>query len=104
MFINKSPSGENNICGENVASYRKRLGLSQNGLARQLQLLGLAVTKNTVQQIECGKRFVTDIELTFLSEALGIEFDTLLNPPRDAASRPRTGAFAEPKAPGGMMR
>ena len=71
MFINKSKEGLNNICGKNVAVFRKELGISQRELADRLQLAGLDVDKNAVQRIECGKRFVTDIELVVLSQVLG---------------------------------
>ena len=70
MFINKTPDGLNNICGTNISKFRKELGISQRELADKLQLIGLDVDKNAIQRIECGKRFVTDIELSALSEVL----------------------------------
>lgn len=74
MFTNKSKDGLNNLCGKNIAVLRKNLNLSQRQLADKLQLLGLDIDKNAIQRIECGKRFVTDIELSALSKA----FDTAL--------------------------
>ena len=79
MFINKSMNGENNLCGKKVAEYRKHMGISQRQLADKLQLLGLDVDKNAVQRIEAGKRFVTDIEIVFLSKALGVTVNDLLD-------------------------
>lgn len=79
MFINKSKNGENNICGRNIAALRKAAKLSQNKLASLLQLHGLDVDKNAIQRIEAGKRFVTDIELVYLSEALGVTYEELLS-------------------------
>ena len=78
MFINKSMNGENNLCGKKVAEYRKHMGISQRQLADKLQLLGLDVDKNAVQRMEAGKRFVTDIEIVFLSKALGVTVNDLL--------------------------
>lgn len=78
MFINKSILGENNICGRKVAEYRKAMKKSQRELADALQLLGLDVDKNAIQRIEAGKRFVTDIEIVYLCEALGISVNELL--------------------------
>lgn len=78
MFINKSVNGENNICGKQVAQYRKQLGKSQRELADALQLLGLDVDKNAIQRIEAGKRFVTDIEIIYLSQALNVSVIDLL--------------------------
>ena len=78
MFINKSEDGSNNVCGKNVAALRKNLKISQRELADRLQLAGLDVDKNAVQRIECGKRFVTDIELIALAKVLDIEISELL--------------------------
>lgn len=79
MFTNKANDGHNNICGTQVASYRKKLGKSQRELADALQLLGLDVDKNAIQRIEAGKRFVTDIELVYLAKVLNISYEALLN-------------------------
>ncbi len=70
MFINKNSEGLNNICGKNVYIFRKKMNISQRMLADLLQLDGLDVDKNAVQRIECGKRFVTDIELVHLDNVL----------------------------------
>lgn len=79
MFINKCLDGNNNICGRQVAALRKKLGKSQRQLADALQLAGLDVDKNAIQRIECGKRFVTDIELTYLAKVLGVSYQALLD-------------------------
>ena len=78
MFINKSPVGLNNICGKNIAVARKEKGMSQRELADALQLLGLDIDKNAIQRIECGKRFVTDIELIAFSRYFGLKYEDLL--------------------------
>ena len=52
---------------------------SQKAFADRLQLLGLEVSKNTVQCIESGNRFVTDIELKVIAQALGVTADELLS-------------------------
>ncbi len=77
MFINKV-DGKNNICGKNVSYMRKELGLSQRELADKLQVIGLDVDKNAIQRIECGKRFVTDIELIQLKKVFNCSFEDLL--------------------------
>lgn len=79
MFINKSADGRNNICGKNVAKFRKQLNVSQRELANKLQLIGLDIDKNAIQRIESGKRFVTDIELLAFSKVFGVSFDELIN-------------------------
>ena len=59
MFTNKLDNGRNNICGLKIAVYRKQLG-------------------NAVQRMEAGKRFVTDIELVYISRALKLSYEELL--------------------------
>lgn len=73
MFKNKN-GNSNNISGENIARLRKQMQptVSQRAFADKLQLCGLDIDKNAVQRIECGKRFVTDIELVVISEVLGV--------------------------------
>lgn len=79
MFINKTDDGLNNFCGKRIAAKRREMNISQRELADRLQIIGLDVDKNAVQRIECGKRFVTDIELRAFSKALGLSFDELLS-------------------------
>ena len=79
MFINKSSDGLNNICGKKISELRKGLKISQRILAEKLQLAGLDIDKNAIQRIECGKRFVTDIELVSLSKIFHLSVDELLN-------------------------
>ncbi len=78
MFINRAADGLNNLCGKRVALFRKELGISQRMLADRLQLEGLDIDKNAIQRIEAGKRFVTDIELLYLSKALNKQLDELI--------------------------
>ena len=79
MFIKKSQSGLNNICGKKIAEMRKEMKISQKILADKLQLSGLDIDKNAVQRIECGKRFVTDIELVAIASVFRITVDELLS-------------------------
>ena len=78
MFINKNVDGLNNICGKKISKLRKDMKISQRILADKLQLSGLDVDKNAIQRIECGKRFVTDIELVAFSKIFDITIDELL--------------------------
>ncbi len=78
MFINKTSNGKNNVCGINVAKFRKEMSISQRELADRLQVAGLDVDKNAIQRIESGKRFVTDIELIALSKVLNKSPEELL--------------------------
>ena len=80
MFKNKSSYGLNNLCGRNVAKLRKaaRPKMSQRALADKMQLAGIDVDKNAIQRIECGLRFVTDIELAALAEIFEVTPGELL--------------------------
>ena len=78
MFINKTVDGNNNICGKNIAVFRKGMNISQKKLADRLQLIGLDIDKNAVQRIEAGKRFVTDIEIVAFSKVLDKTYTELL--------------------------
>lgn len=79
MFTNKSADGRNNICGRVIEKRRKEMGKSQRQLADMLQIAGLDIDKNAIQRIEAGKRFVTDIELTYFSRVLNLSYGSLLN-------------------------
>ena len=70
MFTNKTSDGKNNICGKNIAKFRKEMDISQRELSEKLQLIGLDVDKNAIQRMESGQRFITDIELIYLAKAL----------------------------------
>ncbi len=78
MFINKTSDGLNNICGKNIAKLRTELKISQRELADKMQLVGIDIDKNAIQRIECGKRFVTDIEIIAFAKIFAVSFDTLL--------------------------
>ena len=79
MFKNKN-DGKNNLCGDTVRRLRLSYPskLSQRGLADKMQLIGIDVDKNAIQRIECGKRFVTDIELRGFAEIFGVSLDLLV--------------------------
>ena len=78
MFINKTNEGLNNICGKNISNLRINLRISQRELADRMQLVGIDIDKNAIQRIECGKRFVTDIEIIAFSKVFGVGYEELL--------------------------
>lgn len=81
MYKNKAPNGWNNICGYKIKYYRKALPTktSQKKLSDILLDNGLDIDKNSIQRIECGKRFVTDIELKVIAKALCVDYHDLLD-------------------------
>lgn len=78
MFINKTNDGLNNFCGKNIAKLRLDLKISQRELADRMQLVGIDIDKNAIQRIECGKRFVTDIEIIAFARIFNVSFEELL--------------------------
>lgn len=78
MFINKTKDGLNNICGKNITNLRLKLKISQRELADKMQLVGIDIDKNAIQRIECGKRFVTDIEIVAFSKVFNTSYQDLL--------------------------
>ena len=78
MFINKTNDGLNNICGKNISLFRLQLKISQRELADRMQLVGIDIDKNAIQRIECGKRFVTDIEIIAFARVFDVSYEQLL--------------------------
>lgn len=70
-----------NIAGLNIHNIRikKFPKMSQNGLAAQLQLQGIQITKNTIQRMEAGQCKITDIQLTAIAKILKVSVEQLLD-------------------------
>lgn len=81
MFKNKTQNGKNNLCGERIAFLREKMQprCSQRQLADKLQIIGLDIDKNAIQRIECGKRFITDIEIKAFCQVFNITPNELFN-------------------------
>lgn len=80
MYKNRAADGKNNICGEKLCGLRKEMQpkVSQRALADLMQLKGIDLDKNAIQRIECGKRFVTDVELKAFAQIFNVTTDELL--------------------------
>lgn len=80
VYKNKNKNGTLNLSGPHIKALRLAMKptVSQRMLADRLQLEGLDLDKNAIQRIECGKRFVTDIELAVFARVFGITVDELL--------------------------
>ena len=64
---------------KNIAKFRIAIKISQRELADRMQLFGIDIDKNAVQRIECGKRFVTDIEIIAFAKVFNVGYEELLN-------------------------
>ena len=78
MFTNKTKDGLNNIFGKNIVKFRSDLKILQRALADRMQLVGIDIDKNAIQRIECGKRFVTDIEIIAFAKVFNVTYEELL--------------------------
>ena len=78
MFINRAADGTNNLCGSAIARLRAHHKMSQRALADKMQLVGIDIDKNAIQRIECGKRFVTDIEAVAFAKVFEVSVEQLL--------------------------
>lgn len=70
---------EGNICGDRVRIGRAlhKPPLTQDDLARKLNLMGYDFTKVIISRIENNQRHVCDAELKLLAEALGVTMEWL---------------------------
>ena len=70
---------EGNICGERVRLGRAmhKPPLRQEDLAREINLMGMDMTKLIISRIEKNQRHVCDAELVMLARALGVTLEWL---------------------------
>lgn len=70
---------EGNICGDRVRLARAmyKPPMTQEDLAREINLMGMDMTKLIVSRIEKNQRHVCDAELVMLSRALGVTLEWL---------------------------
>lgn len=73
----------NNLLGKRIRMLRLNSDFHVAELAREMQLRGCDITRETLVKIESGKRHITIKELITLKESLNITyeqiFDNLLN-------------------------
>lgn len=70
---------EGNLCGDRVRLGRAmhKPPMTQEDLAREINLLGMEITPLIISRIEKNQRHVCDAELKMLSMALGVTMDWL---------------------------
>ena len=73
--------GSENLIGENVVLFRKRIGLNQDMLLSRLQVWGSDISQTTLSDIEGQKRKVFDKELLALADILGVTLEDLFSGP-----------------------
>ena len=70
---------EGNICGDRVRLARAmhKPPMRQEDLAREINLMGMEMTKLIISRIEKNQRHVCDAELKMLAKALGVTMEWL---------------------------
>ena len=70
-----------NIAGTNIKALRKalKIRMSQKKFAEMLQLSGLDITKNMIQELEAGDRYIKDYELLVIAQFFDVSVDELLS-------------------------
>lgn len=68
-----------NICGDRVRLGRalQKPPMTQEDLAREINLMGMDITPLIISRIEKGQRHVCDAELKMLAKALGVTMEWL---------------------------
>lgn len=68
-----------NICSERVRLGRalQKPPMTQDDLARKIQLMGMDITPLIISRIEKNQRHVCDAELRIIAKALGVTMDWL---------------------------
>jgi transcriptional regulator with XRE-family HTH domain len=67
-----------NISGPRIREARRKLGITQLGLAARLQLLGVTIDRSGIAKIESGRRPISDIEVLAVAKILKVEVPWLL--------------------------
>jgi len=68
-----------NICGDRVRLGRamQKPPMTQDDLAREINLMGMEITPLIISRIEKNQRHVCDAELKMLAKALGVTMEWL---------------------------
>lgn len=68
-----------NIIGSNIRRIRLEKGMGQTELVKQLQLLNVDITRETLVKIESGKQHIKIKQLTEILKVLQTSFECLID-------------------------
>jgi transcriptional regulator with XRE-family HTH domain len=71
---------QRNALGHRLRALREARGLSQEDLARKLQLAGWDVERTVLTKIELRRRCITDYELLLLAKVLAVSLEEIAKP------------------------
>lgn len=67
------------VCiGANIRQIRKARGMKQVELVREVQLLGVELTRETLVKIERGVQHIRTSQLTAIKKVLDTDYDSLI--------------------------
>ena len=72
-----------NLIGKRLKLLREQNRLSQEALAKKLQLSGVDIDKNIITRMETNKRSVKDFELKALAEVFHVSYKCLIDGDED---------------------
>lgn len=75
--------GEKNLTGSKIKNMRIQKHLSQQTLAKKLQLIGVDIDKNVITRMETNKRYITDLELKAFAEIFQVSYEYLIDGKKD---------------------
>lgn len=71
-------NGKLNVISGNIKKYRIENKMSLSQLSNKLQLLGIDISKSSLQNIEAGKRVVREYEFYALCKIFNITMEEML--------------------------
>lgn len=78
MRIEKIKNDSNNKIGSNIRRIRKEKGLGQTELVRQLQLIDVEMTRETLVKIERGIQHIQLEQLKGICRVMSVEYKEIL--------------------------
>ena len=79
----QSTAEPKNLIEKKLKFLRERDRLSQEALAKKLQLSGVDIDKNIITRMETNKRSVKDFELKALAEVFHVSYQCLIDGEED---------------------
>jgi len=78
IYVDEQKIKQNGInIGENIRKIRKSKKVGQTALSRNLELMGIPMTREALVKIERGVQHIQAIQLKGIKEALGTTYDEL---------------------------
>lgn len=78
METEKIKNDNENTIGKNIRRLRKEKGLGQTDLVKELQLLDIGITRETLVKIERGIQHIQLAQLKGIKQILDVSYEDLL--------------------------